>query len=249
MGSTLYKKRLYFDELINKKSTIQPPNEDEPITTRHAAAARNQNDDDDDEEEEKIRVPVTIKPKHVYRYTAELSTLMPVYALDSPVSSMVFLDEARAVVSVNQQAFAVVGNVNVANTSRVARAHLIDPYALQYVFTFNQVASFDSYPYPYVFNDYHELLYRNSLFMFYVYACGMALVENDLAFLPQMDLNSQFLRLDDCQTVFFADRDVYLVPALVLGSLALLLLLAAVLVYLWRSKVPITLLFLNLLYT
>lgn len=161
---------------------------------------------------------------------------MPVLTVDTEISAIAFIDEERAVVS-NQQTIAVISNINMPNMTRKARAHLIDPYALQYVFTFNQVASFDTYPYPYVFSDYHEPLYRNSLFMFYVYACGMQVIENDLAFLPQMDLNSQFLRLDECQALFFHERDTYFVPAIVLGSVAFVLLTAAVIFYLCRSKV------------
>lgn len=65
----------------------------------------------------------------------------------------------------------------------------------------------------------------------------MQVIENDLAFLPQMDLNSQFLRLDECQALFFHERDTYFVPAIVLGSVAFVLLTAAVIFYLCRSKV------------
>lgn len=161
------------------------------------------------------------------------------------ISSMVFIDEDRAVVS-NQQTLSVISNINLSNQTRRAQAHLIDPYALQYVFTFNQVASFDTYPYPYVFGggsagttDYHELLYRNSLYMFYVYACGMDVVENDLTFLPQMDLNSQFLQLDECQVMFSQDREAYLVPTLVFSVVAVVLILAILLVFLWKSKVRV----------
>jgi hypothetical protein len=172
----------------------------------------------------------------LYRYTADFNTLMPIQSVRSEVSNIVFLDDERAVVS-NQQALTIINNINLPNTSRKTSAHLIDPYALQYTFTFNQVVNFDSYPYPYVFSDYHELLYRNSLYLFYVYACGLDVVQNDLAFLPQMDLNSQFLRIDDCQASFYQERDAYLVPALIVGAIGFVLVLAFIVFCLCRSKV------------
>lgn len=165
-----------------------------------------------------------------------MNTLVAVESVESEVSNMIFLDEKRSIVT-NQQSIVVVSDITTPNASRRAHEHLIDPYALQYVFTFNQVVSFDNYPYPYVFSDYHDLLYRNSLYMFYVYACGMDLVDNDLPFLPQMDMNSQFLKLEDCQTVFYQDRDLFLVPTLIFGSIVVLGMVSILTVCFWRSRV------------
>lgn len=172
---------------------------------------------------------------YLYRYADDLNTLLPVTAVESEVSNVIFFDEELAVYT-NQQSMTLVRNINRPNSSRQASAHLIDPYALQYVFTFNQVMNFDTYPYPYVFSDYHELLYKNSLYLFYFYVCGMDLVENDHIFLPQMDLNNQFMHLETCHNQYLRERDAYLIPSIIAAGVAFMLVVAALMIFFWRSK-------------
>ena len=115
---------------------------------------------------------------------------------------MLIVDESLAVYT-DQQQLKVITNYNSTYPKiRKSDAHLIDPYALQYVFSFNKIFDFDGYPYPYQYSDYNQLLYKNNLYIFYFYVCGMAYIENDLLFLPQMDLNNQFLFLESCENRF-----------------------------------------------
>lgn len=161
---------------------------------------------------------------------------MPLEFIGTELSNILFLDEKCAIVT-NQQSIEIIFDINRPGISRRAHAHLIDPYALQYVFTFNQVVSFDNYPYPYAFSDYHELLYRNSLYIFYVYACGMDIVENDLYFLPQMDMNSQFLQLENCQSLFYQERGILFVPTLLFGSITTVIMISSLTLFFWKSRV------------
>ena len=64
----------------------------------------------------------------------------------------------------------------------------------------------------------------------------MDYVENDHVFLPQMDLNNRFVRIENCQVRFLNEREAYLIPSIVAGSVSLALLLALVLACMWRSK-------------
>ena len=165
---------------------------------------------------------------------------MPVDTVNKEVvANILFFDDQYAVFT-NQQSITISTNINMPNSTRRANAHLIDPYALQYVFTYNQIANFDTYPYPYYFTDYHDLLYRNSLYLFYFYICGMDTVENDRVFLPQMDLNNQFLRIESCETKYNQFRQSYLVPSIVAGCVTLFVVSAGILICCWRSKLCAT---------
>ena len=64
----------------------------------------------------------------------------------------------------------------------------------------------------------------------------MDYVENDYVFLPQMDLNNHFLRVDNCQARFLQEQQAYLIPSIVAGCTALFLIVVAVMICLWRSK-------------
>ena len=177
----------------------------------------------------------SIQGKYLYRYAEDYASLIPIDTVEREVANIIFLDDVYAIYT-NQQWITISTNINMPNSTRRANAKLIDPYALQYIFTFNQVVNFDSYPYPYYFSDYHDLLYRNSLYLFYFYICGMDYVENDHVFLPQMDLNNQFLRIDNCQTKYFQDREAYLIPSLIAGGVAFVLVIIGIMICLWRSK-------------
>lgn len=152
------------------------------------------------------------------------------------IANMLVVNEGLAVYT-DQQTIKVITNFNSSSPSiRQANAHLIDPYALQYVFSFNKVFDFDGYPYPYQFSDYKNLLYKNNLYIFYFYVCGMSLIENDLSFLPQMDLNNQFLYLEDCQVSYFRDQTMILIPLVISGGSVFILVVAAALIFCWRTK-------------
>ena len=179
----------------------------------------------------------SIQGQYLYRYAEDYNSLMPLSTVKQEVANILFMDEQYAIYT-NQQSITISTNIHLGNTStRKANAHLIDPYALQYVFTFNQIANFDTYPYPYHFADYHNLLYRNSLYLFYFYICGMDLVENDHVFLPQMDLNNQFLRIDNCENRYLQERQAYLIPAIIAACVTLLIVSAGVTICVWRSRV------------
>ena len=116
---------------------------------------------------------------------------------------MVIIDDKLALYT-DQQTIKIAANYNSTSPKiRQANAHLIDPYALQYVFSFNKVFDFEGYPYPYQFTNYQTLLYKNGLYIFYFYICGMSYIDSDLLFLPQMDLNNQFLALGSCADKFY----------------------------------------------
>jgi hypothetical protein len=181
----------------------------------------------------------SMQAKYLYRYAEDYNTLIPISTVDREVSNIIFLEEDFAVYT-NQQNIYVSKNINFPNSTRKAQPRLIDPYALQYVFTFNQVSNFDSYPYPYYFTDYHDLLYQNSLYLFYFYICSMDYVENDNVFLTQMDLNNRFIRLENCQTRFRQEQYQYLIPSIIAASIALILIIVIVMICLWRSKMCVT---------
>ncbi|CAF0873231.1 unnamed protein product [Brachionus calyciflorus] len=173
--------------------------------------------------------------RYLYRYEEDFNTLIPVQTVNEETSSIIFLNENFAVYT-DQQSITVATDINKFNSTRKTTPKMVDPYALQYIFSFNHQINFDSYPYPYFFTDYHDLLYKNSLYLFYFYICGMDIVENDQAFIPQMDLNNNFLYINDCQTRFLASRDAYLIPAIIGGSIALILIIIGIMVCLWRAK-------------
>ncbi len=64
----------------------------------------------------------------------------------------------------------------------------------------------------------------------------MSLIENDLAFLPQMDLNNQFLYLDTCSNIFYQDQILYWIPFIIGGSCLGLLIISAIVVIVWRFR-------------
>ena len=171
---------------------------------------------------------------NLYRFEANgqagsRNGLVQVGTLNDEIANLVVIDESLAIYS-NQQTVKVVRNFN---ASRTANAHLIDPYALQYVFSYNKIFEFDGYPYTYQFPDYDKYLYRNNLYIFYLYVCGMA-IENSLAFLPQMDLNSHFLYMDTCENRFLKDKTVYLIPLIAAASVAICVIAIGVLICYWR---------------
>jgi hypothetical protein len=173
--------------------------------------------------------------RYLYRYLPDFDTLAPVQSIREEVANILFLSEDFAVYS-DQKAIHISSNINMPNSSRRAMAKLIDPYAMQYVFTFNQVPNFDSYPFPYFFSDYHDLLYRNSLFLFYFYICNLDYVENDHVFLPQMDLNNRFIHIENCQTRFLNEREAYVIPCIIAACATLAIITAAVCISFWRSR-------------
>lgn len=135
------------------------------------------------------------------------SYLKQVTQLNSNIANLLVIDDSLALYT-DQQIISIVTDYNSSFPRiRQADAHLIDPYALQYVFSFNKIFDFDGYPYPYQFSDYHSLLYKNNLYIFYFYVCGMKFIESDLLFLPQMDLNNQFLSLESCADRFYQVDD------------------------------------------
>ena len=174
--------------------------------------------------------------KYLYRYEEDFNTFVPVPTVNEEASNIIFLTEEFAIYT-DQQSITVASNINKFNATRKTTPKMVDPYALQYIFSFNQVINFDTYPYPYFFTDYHELLYKNSLYLFYFYICGMDIVENDQAFIPQMDLNNNFLHINDCQTRFLSERDAYLIPSIIGGAVAFILLMIGMMICCWRSKV------------
>jgi hypothetical protein len=177
----------------------------------------------------------SIQGNYLYRYAEDYNSLMPINTVKQEVANIIFFDEQFAIYT-NQQSITVSTNLNAPNSTRKAQAHLIDPYALQYVFTFNQIANFDTYPYPYHFSDYHNLLYKNSLYLFYFYICGMDFVENDHVFLPQMDLNNQFLRVENCENRYLHDRQAFIIPSIIAACVTLLIITIGLTICVWRSK-------------
>jgi hypothetical protein len=172
----------------------------------------------------------------LYRYSEDFDRLLPVNSIREEVANIIFLSDEFSIYT-NQQSIHISSDINFPNTTRRALAKLLDPYALQYVFTFNQIANFDSYPYPYFFSDYHDLLYRNSLYLFYFYICGMDFVENDHVFLPQMDLNNQFLRIENCQTRFLNEREAYVIPTLIASCVLILIIVVLLVICFCQSKI------------
>ncbi|RNA23302.1 hypothetical protein BpHYR1_042405 [Brachionus plicatilis] len=172
--------------------------------------------------------------RFLFRYEDDFKALVPVQTVDEDLSSILFLSQDFAVYS-NQQTITVSNNINKFNSSRKTSPKMVDPYALQYIFSFNQQINFETYPYPYFFTDYQNLLYKNSLYLFYYYICGMDVVESDQAFVPQMDLNNNFLYIGDCQTRFMDERNAILVPSVIGGCVGLVLIIVVVMVCLWRS--------------
>ena len=64
----------------------------------------------------------------------------------------------------------------------------------------------------------------------------MDFVENDHVFLPQMDLNNQFLRVEDCQTRFLQERYAYIIPSIIAGCVTLFIVTVGMMICCWRSK-------------
>ena len=64
----------------------------------------------------------------------------------------------------------------------------------------------------------------------------MDLVENDHVFLPQMDLNNQFLRVENCENKYLHDRQAYVVPSIIAACVALLIITIGLTICIWRSK-------------
>lgn len=172
--------------------------------------------------------------RFLFRYEEDFNRLVPVQTVDRELSSIIFLSEEFAIYS-NQQSITVSNNINKFNSTRQTTPKMVDPYALQYIFSFNQVINFETYPYPYFFTDYQNLLYKNSLYLFYYYICSMDVVENEQAFVPQMDLNNNFLHIGDCQTRFLEQRNAYLIPSVIGACIGFILITIVVMVCLWRS--------------
>ncbi len=179
----------------------------------------------------------SIQSQYLYRYSAQQEQLTQLNTVQDIMSSLIVLDETYAIYT-DQLSITMVTHFNL---TRKADAHLIDPYALQYVFGANKVFEFDTYPnwlmYPGVGNDYQNVLYRNNMNLFYFYVCAIDHVENDLEFLPQMDLNQRFLSVQNCENRFWRGRNAYVVPA-VLGALgAVAAICMIVTLCLWRYNV------------
>ena len=65
----------------------------------------------------------------------------------------------------------------------------------------------------------------------------MDYVENDLEFLPQMDLNNRFLSVQNCQNRFYKENMSYFLPAIIAGCSAFVLISLIVTIFLWRYSI------------
>ena len=64
----------------------------------------------------------------------------------------------------------------------------------------------------------------------------MDLVENDHVFLPQMDLNNQFLRVENCENRYLNDRQAFIIPSIIATCVTLLIITIGLTICVWRSK-------------
>lgn len=174
----------------------------------------------------------SIQSQYLYRYSPEKQELSQLNTVQDIMSSLIILDDQYAIYT-DQLSITMITNFNL---TRKTDAHLIDPYALQYVFSPNKIFEFDTYPNWLIYPDYQNILYRNNLYLFYFYICGMDYIENDLEFLPQMDTNNRFLRVQSCENRLYKQHIGYLMPAIIAGSGALGIICMTVLLCLWRNK-------------
>ena len=168
---------------------------------------------------------VSIQSQDLFQYM-ELGSgegiLKPLSAVNDEIANLVALNE-NLMLYTDQNSITISENIKTENLTRKANAHLIDPYAMQYVFSFNKILDLEGYPYPYMNSNYHDLLYKNSLYLFYFYICGMDLVENDHAFYPQMDLNNQFLQIENCEYLFSLESESLRLPWIWIGCASLVI--------------------------
>jgi hypothetical protein len=175
----------------------------------------------------------SVQTPYLFRYQPDYKGVTPLTNVKATVSDLTMMDDG-ALVFTNRESLYVCTNINTTNCIRSAKPRLVDPYTLQYVFTFDHVSDFDSYPYPY--SDFHDVLWRDKQYLFHLHILGMDFVENDYAFLPEMDLNSRFLHVDTCSNIFYDSNQRILVPALIAGGAVLVVTLIALAVCLCRSK-------------
>lgn len=177
----------------------------------------------------------SIQSQYLYRYSTHRQELDQLNTVQDIMSNLIVLDDKFAIYT-DQLSLTMVTDFNF---TRKTNAHLIDPYALQYVFSVNKIFEFDTYYMMMNMNNpnYQNILYRNNLYLFYFYICGMDYVENDLEFLPQMDLNNRFLSVQNCQNRSYKENMSYFLPAIIAGCSAFVLISLIVTIFLWRYSI------------
>jgi hypothetical protein len=175
----------------------------------------------------------SIQVQNLYRYSEQTKTIVPLNNVKTSVSDMAIINDNFGVFT-NRESISVCKDIRLANCIRLANPRLVDPYTLQYVFTFDHVSDFSNYPYPY--SSFQDILWKDKQYLFHLHILGIDYVENDYAFLPEMDLNNNFLRVDSCVNIFFDTRMKILVPALIAAGAVLIVFIIAILICICKSK-------------
>jgi hypothetical protein len=134
----------------------------------------------------------------------------------------------------SRETISICKDIRLQNCIRLTRPRLVDPYTLQYVFSFDHITDFSSYPNP--TGQFQDILWKDKQYLFHLHILGMDYVENDNAFLPQMDLNNNFLRVESCVNVYFDNQAKILIPSLIAGGAVLFIIIISIFVCICKSK-------------
>ena len=169
----------------------------------------------------------------LYRYADSTKTLLPVSNVRTSISDMAILNDNFGVFT-SRETISICKDIRLQNCIRLANPRLVDPYTLQYVFSFDHINDFSNYPYPY--SQFQDILWKDKQYLFHLHILGMDYVENDNAFLPQMDLNNNFLRVESCVNIYFDTQAKIIIPSLIAGGAVLFVILISIMVCICKSK-------------
>ena len=168
----------------------------------------------------------SVQAQFLFRYSAQYKGITPVTNVKTTASDA--LVSGNFGLFVNRETISICNDTTLPNCIREARPRLVDPYTLQYVFTFDHINDFDAYPYPY--SDFHDVLWKDKQYLFHLHILGIDYVDNDYAFLPEMDLNSNFLNVQTCSNIFNDDRQRILIPAVIAAGAVLIVSIIAIII-------------------
>lgn len=168
--------------------------------------------------------------KYLQKYVQENSSLIDLKMIPGQISEM-YLANGSLGIFTNRDYIEV---WNGGKSLRRAKPKLVDPYALQYVFTFEKMNDLDKYPSP--FGPIQDLLWKDQQYLLYFFILAIDFVENENVFLPQMDLNNNFLLVDSCTNIFYDNKQAILIPSLVAAAIVFIIILIVIFICLIRYR-------------
>jgi hypothetical protein len=168
--------------------------------------------------------------RYLQKFIPNNSSLVDIKMISGPISEM-YLANGSIGIFTNRDYIEV---WNGGFGLRRARPRLVDPYALRYVFTFKKMNNLDLYPSP--FGPIQDILWRDQQFLLYFFILSIDLVESENVFLPQMDLNNNFLLVDSCTDIFYDNKQAILIPSLIGAASVSIILLIAIFICLIRYR-------------